>query len=53
MKPLSKVLLSFLILLVSGSVGGYFYVRRQFQPPANQLRLPQLPATCSLDMLQR
>ena len=47
MKPLSKVLLSFLILLVSGSVGGYFYVRRQFQPPANQLRLPQLPATCS------
>ena len=47
MKPLSKALLSLVILLVSGSVGGYFYMRRQFQPAANQLRLPLLPATCA------
>jgi len=47
MNPLSKVLLSLLLLLVSTGVGGYLYVRRQFQPPANQLLVPSLPLTCS------
>ncbi|WP_375435514.1 hypothetical protein [uncultured Hymenobacter sp.] len=47
MKPLFKVLLAVLVLLVGSAIGGYFYVRKKFEPPVNQLTLTQLPATCS------
>ena len=45
MKLLFKVLLAVLIVLVVSAIGGYFYVRKQFQPPVNQLTVTQLPAT--------
>lgn len=44
MKTLSKVLLTILALFVLSGIGGYFYFRRQFQAPANQLTVSQLPA---------
>ncbi|MDF7811358.1 hypothetical protein [Hymenobacter sp. YC55] len=47
MKPLFKVLLAVLVVLVVSAIGGYFYVRKQFQPPVNQLTVTQLPATSS------
>ncbi len=31
------------------AVGGYFYMRKQFEPPLNQLVVTQLPATCSFE----
>ncbi|MDB5269376.1 MAG: hypothetical protein JWP58_2416 [Hymenobacter sp.] len=45
MKLLPKILLATLTLFVLSSIGGYFYFRKQFQAPANQLVVSQLPAT--------
>jgi len=47
MKPLAKILLSIVALLVLSGIGGYFYFRKQFQAPANQLIVSQLPASTS------
>jgi hypothetical protein len=44
MKVLVKILLAIFALFVLGSIGGYFYFRKQFQAPANQLTVSQLPA---------
>ncbi|RAK69920.1 hypothetical protein [Hymenobacter edaphi] len=44
MKTLATILLSVLLLLVLGGVGGYFYMQRKFAPPANQLTVGGLPA---------
>lgn len=44
MKTLAKILLSVLLLLVLGAVGGYFYMKQKFAPPANELRVEGLPA---------
>jgi hypothetical protein len=46
-KPLFKILLAVLVLLVVSAIGGYFYVRKQFRAPRNQLVVTQLPATSS------
>ena len=47
MKTRTKVLLSILALFVLSSLGGYFYFRKKFQAPANQLVVTQLPAACT------
>ncbi|WP_400190805.1 hypothetical protein [Hymenobacter sp. B81] len=44
MKTLAKILLSVLLLLVLGAVGGYFYMQQKFAPPTNQLTVAGLPA---------
>ncbi|MDO7853038.1 hypothetical protein [Hymenobacter convexus] len=44
MKVLTKTLLAIFALFVLSSIGGYFYFRKQFQAPANQLTVSQLPA---------
>lgn len=48
MKTLAKILLSVLLLLVLGAVGGYFYMKQKFAPPANQLSVTGLPASGAL-----
>lgn len=48
MKTLFKVLLSLLLVLVLSGIGGYFYLKRKFAPPANQLTIAGLPATGTL-----
>ena len=45
MKTLFKILLSLLVLLLLSGVGGYFYMRQKFTPPANQLVVSGLPLT--------
>jgi hypothetical protein len=45
MKILSKILLAIFALFVLSGIGGYFHFRKQFQAPANQLTVSQLPAT--------
>lgn len=45
MKVLGKILLAIFALFALSGVGGYFYFRKQFQAPANQLVVSQLPAT--------
>ncbi|AWM32339.1 hypothetical protein [Hymenobacter nivis] len=45
MKTRFKVLLSLVLVLVLSGVGGYFYMKRKFAPPANQLTVVGLPAT--------
>lgn len=45
MKVLGKILLAIFALFVLSGIGGYFYFRKQFQAPANQLVVSQLPAT--------
>ncbi|MBH8557679.1 hypothetical protein [Hymenobacter negativus] len=45
MKVLAKTLLAIFVLFALSGVGGYFYFRKQFQAPANQLVITQLPAT--------
>lgn len=47
MRLLSRIMLFLLTLLALSSIGGYFYVGKKFQAPANQLVVSQLPATCS------
>jgi hypothetical protein len=47
MKVLFKTLLAIFALFVLSSIGGYFYFRKKFQAPANQLVVTRLPATCS------
>ncbi|GAA4029721.1 hypothetical protein GCM10022409_12470 [Hymenobacter glaciei] len=47
MKVLFKILLAIFSLFVLSSIGGYFYFRKKFQAPANQLVVTQLPATTS------
>ncbi|KAA9339729.1 hypothetical protein F0P96_03690 [Hymenobacter busanensis] len=47
MKTLRTIFLSVLALLVLSSLGGYLYFQRTFQPPANQLTVSRLPASCS------
>ncbi|TGE28765.1 hypothetical protein [Hymenobacter metallicola] len=47
MKTIYKVLLSILAFFALSSVGGYFYFRKKFQAPANQLVVTGLPATSS------
>ncbi|QNH60559.1 hypothetical protein [Hymenobacter sediminicola] len=45
MKTLFKILLSVVVLLVLSGIGGYFYMKQKFAPPANQLTIAGLPAT--------
>ena len=45
MKVLAKILLAIFTLFALSSMGGYFYFRKKFQAPANQLVVSQLPAT--------
>lgn len=45
MKVLAKTLLAVFALFALSGIGGYFYFRKQFQAPANQLVVSQLPAT--------
>lgn len=45
MKRLFNILLSVFALFVLSGIGGYFYMRKKFAPPANQLVLTGLPAT--------
>ncbi|SHJ48833.1 hypothetical protein SAMN02745146_3224 [Hymenobacter daecheongensis DSM 21074] len=45
MKRLPKILLTLLALFVLSSIGGYFYFRKKFQAPANQLVVTGLPGT--------
>lgn len=45
MKVLAKILLAIFALFVLGGIGSYFYFRKEFQAPANQLVVSQLPAT--------
>jgi len=40
-----------LLFLIVSSIGGYFYVRHKFQPPANELTLRGLPVACALTWL--
>ena len=47
MKLLFKILLAVLVVLVVSAIGGYFYARKKFQPPVNQLTVTGLPATSS------
>ncbi|AHJ99766.1 hypothetical protein [Hymenobacter swuensis] len=47
MKLLRNVLLVILTLLLLGGVGGYFYMRKKFEPAPNQLAVAGLPATCT------
>ncbi|UOR07086.1 hypothetical protein MUN82_08290 [Hymenobacter aerilatus] len=51
MRPLTKVLLAVLLLLLLSAVGGYFYARKKFEPPVNQLVVTKLPATCTFSWL--
>ena len=51
MKLLFKVLLSALVLLLLGSVAGYFYMRKKFIPAPNQLVVSGLPATTNFTWL--
>ena len=39
MKTLKRVLVSLIAILLLSAIGGYFYFKNQFQPPANQLVL--------------
>lgn len=45
MKVFAKVLLAIFALLVLSGIGGYFYFRKQFQAPTNQLVVSRLPAS--------
>lgn len=45
MRVLAKTLLAIFAMFALSGVGGYFYFRKQFQAPANQLVVSQLPAT--------
>ena len=47
MKVLGKILLAIFTLFLLSGIGGYFYFRKQFQAPANQLVVSQLPAATS------
>ncbi|GAB3730899.1 hypothetical protein GCM10027594_12930 [Hymenobacter agri] len=47
MKVLAKILLAIFALFLLSGIGGYFYFRKQFQAPANQLVVSQLPAATS------
>ena len=38
-----KILLAVLLLLVVSGIGGYFYMKKKFQAPANQLVVSRLP----------
>ncbi|GAA4387044.1 hypothetical protein [Hymenobacter koreensis] len=49
MKTLRKIVLFVLALLVAGSVGGYFYARKKFEAPANQLTVAGLPTNFSFE----
>ncbi|QIX63305.1 hypothetical protein HER32_19855 [Hymenobacter sp. BT18] len=48
MKTLAKILLSVVVLLVVSGIGGYFYMKQKFAPPANQLTVAGLPASGDL-----
>ncbi|MGY2132663.1 hypothetical protein ACW9KT_10560 [Hymenobacter sp. HD11105] len=45
MKTSYKILLSVIALLIVSGIGGYFYARKMFQAPKNQLEVTGLPAT--------
>ncbi|TGE09347.1 hypothetical protein [Hymenobacter fodinae] len=45
MKLFRNILLAVLILLLVSGLGGYFYMRKKFEPAANQLVVAGLPAT--------
>lgn len=51
MKPLFKILLGVLILLVASGIGGYFYMKQKFMPAPSQLTVAGLPATCRFTWL--
>ncbi|MFD2787501.1 hypothetical protein [Hymenobacter rubripertinctus] len=48
MKTFFKILSALVMVLVLSGVGGYFYMRQKFAPPANQLVISALPATGTL-----
>ncbi|SNC76907.1 hypothetical protein SAMN06265337_3622 [Hymenobacter gelipurpurascens] len=45
MKLFRNILLAVLALLLVSGLGGYFYMRKKFEPAANQLVITGLPAT--------
>ncbi|WP_303311755.1 hypothetical protein [Hymenobacter sp. BT730] len=47
MKLLIKILFSVLAFLIVSGIGGYFYARKKFQAPTNQLTVTGLPAATS------
>ncbi|MCI1188946.1 hypothetical protein MON38_16100 [Hymenobacter sp. DH14] len=47
MKVLAKILLAIFALFLLSGIGGYFYFRKKFQAPANQLVVSRLPAATS------
>ncbi|UOQ68213.1 hypothetical protein [Hymenobacter volaticus] len=52
MKLLFKILLAVLVVLVVSAIGGYFYARKQFQPPLISSPLPSCrPQVLSFGML--
>ncbi|MBX0291809.1 hypothetical protein K3G63_15260 [Hymenobacter sp. HSC-4F20] len=51
MKPLFKILLGVLTLLVVSGIGGYFYMKQKFMPAPSQLAVASLPATCRFTWL--
>lgn len=51
MKTLARILLSVLLLLVLGAVGGYVCLKQKFAPPPNELRVAGLPAVGPLRWL--
>jgi hypothetical protein len=44
MKTLFRILLAVVLLLGLSALGGYFYMKQKFAPPANQLTVAGLPA---------
>lgn len=51
MKPLFKILLGVLVLLVVSGIGGYFYMKQKFMPAPSQLTVAGLPTTCRFTWL--
>ncbi|WP_045689196.1 hypothetical protein [Hymenobacter sp. AT01-02] len=47
MKLFRNILLAVLALLLVSGIGGYFYMRKKFEPGVNQLSVTGLPATCT------
>ncbi len=45
MKLVLKALAGLFLLLLAGSIGGYFYVQHKFRPAPNQLAVPGLPVS--------
>ncbi|GAB2469104.1 hypothetical protein GCM10011375_29300 [Hymenobacter qilianensis] len=47
MKPALKIVAALVSLLFLSGIGGYFYVRKMYEAPANQLQIARLPVASS------